>query len=125
MLTVWFTTSCNVSFTVITFIFAQAVSQLFPPSSTPNSPLPSSRHQRLEGSCGARVWTRLTPVLIWTLEPCQAALEGSWSDWTDPFLGGSRVNAWYLSCLFLFSRKSFTHSLTFPMFAVFYHLRWN
>lgn len=55
------------------------------PSSTQNSPLPSTRHHRLESSCGDRVWTLLTLVFFWTLELFQAALKGL--DWKDPVLG--------------------------------------
>lgn len=81
------------------------------PSSTQNSPLPSTRHHRLENTCGDRVWTRLTLVLIWTLELCQAALEGIWSDWRDPFLGC--CGQLFFSCLFIFSRAIFYTFLKF------------
>lgn len=68
--------------------------------------LPSACHHWLESSCGDSVWTRLTLVLIWTLELCQAAREGSWPDWKDPFLGCcSACSQLFLSCLFAFSQE--------------------
>lgn len=50
--------------------------------------LPASEHFAIR--LGAHVepaWTRLTPVFIWTLEPCQTALGGVELDWTEPVRG--------------------------------------
>lgn len=73
------------------------------PSSTQNGLLPLTHHCRAESSCDDRVWTRLT-LVIWTLELCQAALEGSWSDWKGPSWGVSEglqpIARWLFICLF-------------------------
>lgn len=87
-------------------------------SSAQNSPLPSTRRHWLERSCGDRAWTRLTLDLIWTLELSQAALEGNWSDWKEPFLGccGGTAASCSVAVYLSFPKQSFTHSSTFPMF---------
>lgn len=56
--------------------------------------LPASEHLDLAIAFAIRLgahvepaWTRLTPVFIWTLEPCQTALGGVELDWTEPVWG--------------------------------------